>query len=88
MSRKKCYCCGYRTLDSESHYDICPVCFWEDDAVQNANPDYSGGANYLSLNEAKKNYDLFGAIDVCFLSEVRKPYLSERPICTINTSRV
>ncbi len=27
----KCFCCGYTTLDSRGGYDICPVCFWEDD---------------------------------------------------------
>ncbi len=28
----KCLCCGYQTLDTRGEYDICPVCFWEDDA--------------------------------------------------------
>lgn len=28
----KCPCCGYYTLDERGGYDICPVCFWEDDA--------------------------------------------------------
>ena len=34
MSEKKykCPCCGYFTLDERGEYDICPVCFWEDDA--------------------------------------------------------
>lgn len=32
MKKYKCLCCGYRTLDTRSEYDICPVCFWEDDA--------------------------------------------------------
>ncbi len=27
-----CLCCGYLTLDERGEYDICPVCFWEDDA--------------------------------------------------------
>lgn len=26
-----CLCCGYRTLDERGAFDICPVCFWEDD---------------------------------------------------------
>lgn len=32
--RKKvdCLCCGCLTLDERGGYDICPVCFWEDDA--------------------------------------------------------
>ena len=33
MEKKKvrCLCCGYRTLDERGGYDICPVCFWEDE---------------------------------------------------------
>ena len=26
-----CPCCGFLTLPSRGGYDICPVCFWEDD---------------------------------------------------------
>lgn len=32
MGEYKCLCCGCKTLDSRAEYDICPVCFWEDDA--------------------------------------------------------
>ena len=32
LKKYKCLCCGYRTLDTRGEYDICPVCFWEDDA--------------------------------------------------------
>ncbi len=28
----KCLCCGYLTLSARAEFDICPVCFWEDDA--------------------------------------------------------
>ena len=32
MKKKvRCLCCGYRTLDERGCFDICPVCFWEDD---------------------------------------------------------
>lgn len=33
MKEKKviCLCCGYRTLDERGAFDICPICFWEDD---------------------------------------------------------
>lgn len=27
----KCFCCGYMTLEARAEFDICPVCFWEDD---------------------------------------------------------
>lgn len=32
MSKYACPCCGCLTLDERGGYDICPVCFWEDDA--------------------------------------------------------
>lgn len=32
MSKCVCPCCGYLTLVERGGYDICPVCFWEDDA--------------------------------------------------------
>lgn len=32
MPKYKCPCCGCYTLDERGAYDICPVCFWEDDA--------------------------------------------------------
>jgi hypothetical protein len=50
-----CPCCGFRTMADEERgsYDICPVCGWEDDGVQYRDPDYQGGANTESLNEAR-----------------------------------
>ncbi|MDE6726418.1 MAG: hypothetical protein K2J80_00590 [Oscillospiraceae bacterium] len=32
MKKFVCPCCGCLTLDERGCYDICPVCFWEDDA--------------------------------------------------------
>lgn len=32
MGKIACPCCGCLTLDERCAYDICPVCFWEDDA--------------------------------------------------------
>jgi hypothetical protein len=37
-------------------YEICDVCYWQNDPVQLRNPDYKGGANVMSLNEARKAY--------------------------------
>jgi hypothetical protein len=33
-------CCGYKTLadGTRDSYEICKVCYWEDDFVQNVNP--------------------------------------------------
>lgn len=46
----ECPCCGISIV---SDYDICPICDWENDLRQLANPDYPGGANEMGLNEAK-----------------------------------
>lgn len=47
-----CPCCGYKILDEEptDTFEICEICYWEDDGVQFRNPYYEGGANEVSLN--------------------------------------
>jgi hypothetical protein len=52
-----CPCCGLGYVDAGHQNDVCDVCYWEDDPVQFRDPDYRGGANKLSLNEARKEYD-------------------------------
>ncbi len=52
-------------------YDICPICFWEDDNVQLRWPDYAGGANALSLIESQRNYGQVGATEKRFTGIVR-----------------
>lgn len=54
--KKKCKCCENLTIDVDSLFDICENCGWQSDLVQEENPDYRGGANKMSLNEAKKAY--------------------------------
>jgi hypothetical protein len=54
-----CPCCEYRTISKSGGYEICIICGWEDDPVQSDNPNFSGGANKISLNEAKKAYKRF-----------------------------
>ena len=46
-----CAACGFKTRSEElfGTYEICPVCDWEDDGVQLANPACEGGANRESL---------------------------------------
>lgn len=59
MKKKyKCPCCLSYTLDDEppGTFAICHVCCWEDDAIQYLNQDYEGGANEMSLNQARENY--------------------------------
>lgn len=73
-----CKCCGCAALDSDDEYDICPVCFWEKDRMQESDPEYKGGANAVSLNEARKNYAEFGVGDKRFTEMVRRPETIEK----------
>ena len=55
-----CPCCAKDSLAEAGAYEICGVCGWEDDPVQEAQPDYAGGANTPSLIQARDNYRLTG----------------------------
>jgi hypothetical protein len=41
-------------------YEICDNCGWEDDPVQESNPNLAGGANRTSLSEAREHFKRFG----------------------------
>lgn len=56
LKNKRCACCGQESLPPDSVFEICPVCGWQDDEVQNDEPDFEGGANDMSLNQAKEAY--------------------------------
>ena len=81
MTRYPCPCCGYLTLDEAptGTYAICAVCFWEDDSVQFHNRDYGGGANEVSLAQARRNFHEHGASDARFKAKVRPPLPEEQP---------
>ncbi len=53
-----CPACGKYSFQFSDDYDICPICDWENDGLQRARKDYWGGANSLSVNEAKHVYVL------------------------------
>lgn len=70
-----CPCCGNRTLGERSSYEICPVCFWEDDGQGDDESDVvRGGPNQdLSLTTARENFKQIGAADPRDLAHVRPP---------------
>lgn len=50
-----CASCGFLVFaEPPGSYAICPVCGWEDDQVQLANPTSAGGANGISLAESQR----------------------------------
>lgn len=79
MTRYPCPCCGFRTLQEPppGTFAVCPVCWWEDDDVQARLPDFAGGANAVSLRQARANFEAFGAADEKFLERVRRPLPDE-----------
>ena len=76
----KCPCCRYKTLDSRGGFEICPVCFWEDDGQDDHDADeVRGGPNStLSLIQAREAYKRIGAIEERLLAHVRAPLPDEK----------
>lgn len=65
-----CPVCGYRTFEIVGDWDTCPVCGWNSDPVQEAMHDDPTGANGISLNEARRNFQALGAISQAKLVEL------------------
>ncbi|WP_090769340.1 CPCC family cysteine-rich protein [Nonomuraea maritima] len=76
-----CPCCGYVTLSERGGFEICPVCFWEDDGQDDPDADVVlGGPNgYLSLTQARRNFLAFGACEGAIRQRVRPPLPEENP---------
>ena len=72
--RYPCPCCGYLDFDEgPGSYDICPICFWEDDLSQLRFAYMGGGANRVSLLEGQRFYGALGACEARFVTQVRPP---------------
>lgn len=77
----RCPCCFCKTLDERGGFDICPVCFWEDDGQDDFDADdVRGGPNgALSLTEARANYRRLSACDERSIAHARPAHPGERP---------
>jgi len=62
-----CPCCGHATLSSRGAYQICPVCFWEDD----------GSDTGPTVCRARANFLLVGACSDADRAHVRPPTREE-----------
>ena len=61
---RDCPCCGAKgVFAADSMFDICETCDWEDGHLQRDQPDFEGGANGPSLNQARKNFKTYGHSD-------------------------
>ena len=52
-----CPCCNEKTIKKLNDYEICSVCGWEDDPGQSKYPDDDLGANNISLNDYKADWE-------------------------------
>ena len=78
-AKEQCPCCGCRTLTGRAAFQMCPVCWWEDDGQDDADADVvRGGPNgALSLTDARANWLRVGASDARFADKVRPPAADE-----------
>jgi hypothetical protein len=83
-----CPCCGFLTLTDRTYwsFEICPVCFWENDPLQEEDPLYWGGANGISLVEGIENFGRCGASHPDEEQRVRAPGTDEMPGAAIAAS--
>ncbi|GAA6170700.1 hypothetical protein NBRC116592_03700 [Colwellia sp. KU-HH00111] len=65
-----CPCCHYLSLSQRDKYEICEVCFWEDDGVQHPE-DYSM-PNHMFLGQGQDNFLKIGGCDEHGASLVKK----------------
>jgi hypothetical protein len=79
--RFACPCCGFLTRSRKpaGTFEICPVCYWEDDNVQHDDPYFPGGANDVSLAQARANFASFGASEIRVKPFTRPPKPDELP---------
>lgn len=56
MKQHLCPICGKHQFSRHDSFEICPICGWENDGVQFNHPDFPGGANPLSQNDYRKQW--------------------------------
>ena len=52
-----CPCCGAKVFEDIGEYEICDICGWEDDPLQREDHDDDLGANTLSLNQYRSEWE-------------------------------
>ena len=64
---EQCPCCDYFCLRTRGSYDVCPVCYWEDDGVGLGQLDEPSAVNHITLREGRRNFLRYGAADLAAL---------------------
>ena len=52
--KNSCPVCGYLTLDERDSFDICAICFWEDDGIDDFEVNNDSGPNHMTLKEGRE----------------------------------
>ena len=69
--REKCPCCDYGTLPERCNYLLCPICFWEDEGMDQDNPDDVSDPNHgITLRQGRANFREFGVCEKGMLEHV------------------
>lgn len=70
-----CPCCHHPTLGERGSYEICGICFWEDDGQDDPYADeIRGGPNgALSLTQARRNLETCGVSHPRLVKKARLP---------------
>lgn len=64
VTMESCPCCGRKTITERNEYEICRVCWWEDNGQDNRNSDIVSGPNgNISLTRARFNFIKTGIFD-------------------------
>jgi hypothetical protein len=65
---ERCPCCRYLSLERRYEYEICKVCFWEDDGDIELTAD--SGPNHMTLQEGRENFANYRVMDQKFKGNV------------------
>ena len=70
-----CLCCGYYTISQVA--ETCPVCYWEENIYQEEYIEDNDAPNYVSLKEARENFQIYEAKKPEYKNLTRKPFPEE-----------
>jgi hypothetical protein len=70
----RCLCCGHKTLSLPDAFELCQVCWWQDDGQDDRDADVVRKTvnGDLSLSEGRRNFTQYQAAHPRFLAHVRK----------------
>ncbi len=83
-----CPCCSSHEISEVGGYEICSICGWEDDPVQSRYPELAGGANKVSLNQARSIWLERQSLNLRTTEEPITARLDSRNLTTERLSRL